>query len=460
MPAFYGAVDLSKNELRNAIIQNLGSAPASPLKGQLYMDTSTNLLYFYNGTAWISASGATISGTVTTAAIGDAAVPGVATAASAGDHKHGMPAFGTVVAQTAYGAASGNGSAVTIARSDHVHGTVILTATAPVTQAIGDAATVGVGTDPSRNDHRHGMPAFAAPTAETTYGTSSGAGAAATLPRSDHTHGNPTHVASDHSTLSLSVFAAPTADLSMGSHKVINMLDPTLSTDGATKNYVDGLVAGLSWKNPVRAVGTTNLTLSGTQTVDGVALIANDRILVNGQTTTSANGIYVVAAGAWARSTDADAGPELVNASVYVSEGTTYADTSWTCTTNAPITIGTTPVSFAQFAGAGTYKAGNGLTLTAGTFAVNPGLGILASGAQVTIDTSIVPRKYATTLTGTASPETITHNLGTSDVIVQVHNSATPFSYVEVDWTTPTVNTVVISYNPNLGAGYRVVVMG
>lgn len=68
--------------------------------------------------------------------------------------------------------------------------------------------------------------------------------------------------------------------------------------------------------------------------------------------------------------------------------------------------------------------------------------------------------KYAAVLTGTASPETVTHNLNTRDVIVQVINGNSPYQAVVVDWQAATVNTVTVLYNPNLGAGYRVVVMG
>jgi hypothetical protein len=71
-----------------------------------------------------------------------------------------------------------------------------------------------------------------------------------------------------------------------------------------------------------------------------------------------------------------------------------------------------------------------------------------------------VPGKYAGTLAGTASPETVTHNLNTRDVLVQVINGASPYTAVEVDWAATTVNTVTVNYNPNLGAGWRVVVMG
>jgi phage-related tail fiber protein len=132
-----------------------------------------------------------------------------------------------------------------------------------------------------------------------------------------------------------------------------NFADPSAANDAATKSYVDNLAAGLAWKPVVRAATTANVTLSGTQTIDGVALVASDRVLVKDQSTASGNGIYVVAAGAWVRATDADSAAELVNATVLVSEGTTNADKAWTQTVNAPITVGTTGLTFAQFGGGG-----------------------------------------------------------------------------------------------------------
>ena len=523
MPAFYGAVDLVKNEIRNAVVQNLGSAPASPLKGQIYMDTTTNNLYFWDGTVWQGTKGVAVNPatTVTTQAVGDAAVVGTLATYAREDHKHGREAFGgTVVAENTYGLSSAVGSATTLPHSDHTHGTPSLTANPPSTQAIGDVATVGAGTAPSRDDHKHGMPAFGAVTAETTFGSASANGASAAISRTDHAHGNPTHDATAHSSISLSAFAVPTAALNLNNQKIINLADPTSPQDASTKNYVDNSIAGLSWKAPARAATTANITLSGTQTVDGVALIANDRCLVKNQTTASANGLYSVQAAAWTRTTDADVATELLQMAVYIEEGTTQADSAWVCTTNAPITIGSTNLTFVQFSGAGTYTAGNGLSLTGNVFAAVAGSGITV-GANIAVDTTVVTStarninttapltgggnltadrtlgitsfagsaagavpasaggtttflradgtwaappqgtvlKYAATLAGTASPETVTHNLNTTDVIVQVHNSASPYSFVEVDWTAPTVNTVVVSYNPNLGAGYRVVVM-
>lgn len=134
--------------------------------------------------------------------------------------------------------------------------------------------------------------------------------------------------------------------------------DALVPTEKAVKTYVDAKVAGLSWKQAVRAATTVAGTLATSfengDTVDGVVLATGDRILIKNQAAPADNGIYVVAAsGAPARSTDADSGVELVNASVYVSEGTTLADTQWTCTTNAPITVGSTSLAFAQLTSGG-----------------------------------------------------------------------------------------------------------
>lgn len=133
----------------------------------------------------------------------------------------------------------------------------------------------------------------------------------------------------------------------------------------ASQSYVDAAIAGLSWKQAVRvattAAGTLASSFENGDTVDGVTLATGDRILIKDQATGSENGIYIVAAsGAPTRATDADSGAELVNASVYVSEGTTNADTQWTCTTNAPITVGSTSIAFAQLSSGGGSLSGPG----------------------------------------------------------------------------------------------------
>jgi len=390
-------------------MQNLGTAPSAPVKGLMYFNTADNTLYWYDGTQWIAAkaaAGAVPSDTVTTAAIGDAAVPGSSTLFSRGDHKHGMPAFGTITAETAFGASGGNGSATTIARSDH-------------------------------------------------------------------THGNPVHDAAAHSTISLSALAPPSVDLNLNNVRITNLASPVSNTDAAPKNYVDQVVNGLSWKDVCRIATTANVGLTGLAAIDGVTPVGGNRILVKNQTAPAENGIYIAASGGWSRASDATSESYLLNSAVFVSEGTTQADTAWVMTTNAPITVGTTGLTWVQFGAPASYIGGAGLTLTGTTFDVGAGTGITVGADTVAVDTAViatrsyvdtavagVAKKYAAVLTGTASPETVTHNLNTRDVHVVVYNGATPYTAVEVDWDATTVNAVTIRYNPNLGAGYRAVVIG
>jgi phage-related tail fiber protein len=163
----------------------------------------------------------------------------------------------------------------------------------------------------------------------------------------------------------LDQFAAPTSDVAFNSRKLTSLADPTNAQDAATKAYVDAARSGLDVKASVRAATTANITLSGTQTIDGVALSAGDRVLVKNQSTASQNGIYVVAAGSWARSTDADSDAEVTpGLFTFVEEGTANSDSGWVLSTNSTITLGTTSLAFAQFSGAGQITAGDGLTKT------------------------------------------------------------------------------------------------
>jgi hypothetical protein len=169
---------------------------------------------------------------------------------------------------------------------------------------------------------------------------------------------------------SLNDVTAPTSAFSFGNQALTNLLDPVNNQDAATKFYVDNVAQGLDTKQSVVAATTANITLSATQTIDGISVIAGDRVLVKNQTTQSENGIYVVSASAWARSADANTWTELISAYVFVEQGTTLADTGWVCTVNAGGTLGTTPVTWAQFSGAGSYTAGTGLTLTGNVFSI------------------------------------------------------------------------------------------
>ena len=169
---------------------------------------------------------------------------------------------------------------------------------------------------------------------------------------------------------SISDLTAPTGDVSWGGYKLTNLAEPTATTDAATKNYVDSVAQGLDVKASVVAGTTGDISLAGTQTIDGVAVVAGDRVLVKAQNNASENGIYVAAAGAWARSSDTDSWAKLVSAFTFIEGGTTLADTGWVCTVQPGGTLGSTPVTWAQFSGAGTYVAGTGLTLTGNEFSI------------------------------------------------------------------------------------------
>jgi hypothetical protein len=169
----------------------------------------------------------------------------------------------------------------------------------------------------------------------------------------------------------LDQMALPTASVNLNNQKITGLATPTLDTDAATKAYVDAARSGLDVKDSVRVATTTNITLSGTQTIDGVSVIAGDRVLVKDQTTASGNGIYVCAAGAWARAADAADNAEVTSGMfTFVSEGTLNSDTGWVLTTNDVITLGTTSLAFSQFSGAGAVTAGAGMTKTGNTLDV------------------------------------------------------------------------------------------
>lgn len=170
----------------------------------------------------------------------------------------------------------------------------------------------------------------------------------------------------------------------------------TNATDATTKQYVDSVTAGLSWKQAVRArsaadlgtvtynngasgVGAT-ITNAGTQAalvLDGYTVVTGDRVLIGNESNAAYNGIYTVTnTGSVStnfvltRATDNNTSAKMDGAAVFVEQGTTYADTAFVQVTDQPIVIGTTNLVWTQFSGSGTYTAGAGLNLTGTQFNV------------------------------------------------------------------------------------------
>lgn len=211
----------------------------------------------------------------------------------------------------------------------------------------------------------------------------------------------------------LDQLAVPTASVSLNSQRITNLAPPSADTDAANKAYVDGARSGLDIKGSVRAATTASIALSGEQTIDGVALVAGDRVLVKNQTTASENGIYVVAAGSWSRASDAD-NSDKVSAGMFtfVEGGATNSDTGWVLATDGAISVGTTPMTFNQFAGAGDVQAGDGLTKSGSTInAVGTADRISVTSDAIDIASTYAGQASITTLgsvtTGTWNATTI-----------------------------------------------------
>lgn len=204
------------------------------------------------------------------------------------------------------------------------------------------------------------------------------------------------------STVAISELAVPTADVAFNSRKITGLADPTNSQDAATKAYVDATASGLDVKASVRAASSTDVnTASPGSTIGGVTMASGDRVLLFGQSLGAQNGIYVWngAASLMTRTTDANDSTKLTpGAFVFVEEGTS-ADNGYVLTTDAPITLGTTVLTFTQFSGAGQITAGAGLTKTGNT------LDVVGTANRITVNADSVD--IASTYVGQTSITTL-----------------------------------------------------
>ena len=461
---FLTGLNLNKNELLNARIQNLANDPSNPVLGQIYFNTAANEMRVYNGTVFeaVGLNGVTA----------DAAEINIL-----------------------------DGATLTTTELNYVDGVTSgiqgqLDAKAPINNPV-FTGTVSLVTDLVFE----GATANAFETTVT-----------ATDPTADRTITLPDATGTVIlSTNTVNSLTAPSSSFSMNSQKIVSLADPVDPQDAATKAYVDAARSGLDVKASVRAATTANITLSGEQTIDGVSVVAGNRVLVKNQGTGSENGIYVASADGWSRADDANSSAEVTAGMfTFVSEGTANSDSGWVLTTNDTITLGSTALVFAQFSGAGQITAGAGLTKTGNTIdavgtadriTVNADSIDIAStyAGQSTIATvgTITTGTWQATDVGVAHGGTgasdaagaktnlgfmtrvaanntllvpssdivtwaVTHNLGTQDITVQVYDLSNS-AQVEVDVVRTSTSVVTLSWvaSGNVPAdSYRVVVIG
>jgi hypothetical protein len=420
---FLTPIDLTKNELQNAVIQNLAADPSTPVAGQVYYNTVASEMRIYNGTAFEAIG---LNGVTATAAEINI-LAGTAVSATELNYVDGV----TSSIQTQINTKSPSASPT-------------------FTGTVDIAAAATIRFDGATADANKTILTVVDPTAGRTISLPNATGTVALVENKLHD------------------FALATASVDLNNQKITNLTDPANPQDAANKRYVDAAVVGIEWKPSVRVATTANGTLATAfangQVVDGVTLVTGNRILIKDQTTGTENGLYTVnATGAPTRSTDADTSAELAASfAVFVEEGTANADSGYTLTNDGTVTIGTTALSFTQFTGLGQITAGNGLTKSANTIDVVGGTGIIANANDVAIDTAVVVRKYAVAIgDGSATSITVTHNLNTRDVTVGVYSSASTYDEVMCDVQHATVNTVTLLFSVAPTAGqYRAVVHG
>ena len=210
-----------------------------------------------------------------------------------------------------------------------------------------------------------------------------------------------------------------------------------------TKGYVDAVKQSLDIKDSVRVASTGNVSLTGGSsdleagdTIDGVTLVAGDRVLLKNQSTASENGIYVAVAsgGTPARSDDANASADVTSGMfVWVEEGTSNGDQGYVLTTNNVITLNTTNLTFTQFSGAGQITAGNGLTKSGNTINVVPdNVTLSVTADEIKLKGDVTTTALGDLLIGKATDggyKRLAVSSGGANYLLQINASGTDLEY-------------------------------
>jgi len=199
----------------------------------------------------------------------------------------------------------------------------------------------------------------------------------------------------------LDQMAAPTGSVSLNSQTITNLADPVNTQDAATRGFVEATAQGLDVKDSCVAATTGNITiataLNNGDTIDGVTLSTNDRVLVKDQSTATQNGIYVVGSSP-SRAVDLAAGSDAAGMFTFIEQGTVNADNGFVCTSNKGSAVtGTNNLTFAQFSGAGQITTADGIQKSGNTISVD----LKANGGLVIESSEIAVKLDASSITGT-----------------------------------------------------------